>query len=302
MGVRVNDPAMLISAIAPWFGSKRTLAGRIVAEMGTHAAYWELFMGSMAVLLEKPPCPMETVNDLHGDLVNLARVIVHQAHGPALYRRLRRTLASHALMNEAAARCAGRESSPAGEVPDVDRAYDYFATSWLGRNGVSGTQSYNQGFSRRFTKNGGHAAKRWVSAVDSIPAWRRRMRNITILSECGIGLAERIEDADGVAIYADPPYIRKGAKYVHDFTAEDHARLAMVLRRFKRTRVVVSYYDEPEVRELYAGWTFVECPTTKALVNQGLRDKKGGKVAPEILIINGQSLTEPGTAGGGLYA
>lgn len=32
---------MKIKAIAPWFGSKRTLAPRIVEELGKHFAYWE---------------------------------------------------------------------------------------------------------------------------------------------------------------------------------------------------------------------------------------------------------------------
>lgn len=38
---------MKISAIAPWFGSKRTLAPRIVEVLGEHRAYWEPFCGSL---------------------------------------------------------------------------------------------------------------------------------------------------------------------------------------------------------------------------------------------------------------
>ncbi|MBS0186910.1 MAG: DNA adenine methylase [Planctomycetes bacterium] len=285
---------MKIGALAPWFGGKRTLAPRIVAELGRHSAYWEPFCGSMAVTLAKSECPMETVNDLNGDLVNMARCVQHEQHGPRLYRRLRRTLASHILLNEAAQRVREYERSAAGSEIDEDRAFDYFIASWLGRNGVAGTHSFNQGFSRRFTKNGGHAAKRWQSAVESIPAWRRRMRNLTILSECGIGLCDRIEDAEGVAIYADPPYLVKGAKYVHDFEDADHIRLAKSLGRFTRTRVVVSYYADPRLRELYPGWTVVDCTMTKALVNQGMRDEGGAVEAPEVLLINGPSLTEGG--------
>ena len=39
---------MQIKALAPWFGGKRTLAPRIVAELGPHRAYWEPFCGSLA--------------------------------------------------------------------------------------------------------------------------------------------------------------------------------------------------------------------------------------------------------------
>lgn len=278
-----------INALLPYFGSKRTLAPIIVAELGRHSAYWEPFCGSMAVLLAKPPCVMETVNDLNGDLINLARVIRHDVHGPRLYRMLRRTLAGTAIMDEAAAGWKERGRGPAGEC-DVERAYDYFVSSWMGRNGVTGTKSYNQGYSRRFTKSGGHAAKRWTGAVDSIPAWRARMRQVSILSECGIGIVERIEDAEGVVIYVDPPYLAKGATYIHDFKQDDHQRLATALQRFKRTRVVVSYYEHPLLALLYPGWTHRAVHQTKALVNQGMRNQKGGTVAPEVLLINGPSV------------
>src|SRR3954465_2779424 len=83
---------MKIGAIAPYFGGKRTLAPVIVQELGKHKAYWEPFCGSMAVLIAKPQCRQETVNDAYSELINLARVIQSPLDGPALYRRLRRTL------------------------------------------------------------------------------------------------------------------------------------------------------------------------------------------------------------------
>lgn len=288
-----TESPMKITAIAPWFGGKRTLAPRIVAELGPHSAFWEPFCGSMAILLAKPPATMETVNDLHGDLINLARCVRDPVLGPKLYRRLRRWLAAKDSLDRAAALNRTYQRRAAGEYADIDRAESYFTTSWLGRNGVAGTQSYNQGYSRRFTKNGGHAATRWQNVVASIPGWRRRMRQVSILSECGISLVERIEDAKGVVIYCDPPYIVKGAKYVHDFDGIDHYKLAGRLNRFTKTRVVVSYYEHPMLAELYPAprWTVVRCHTVKAMVNQGMRDKTGSTIAPEVLLINGPSLT-----------
>ena len=97
-----------IKAIAPWFGAKRNLALRIVELLGKHSVYWEPFCGSMAVLLAKPACKMETVNDLHGDLINLARVIQHEQLALKFYRRLRRTLMHEQIFREAAERCRER--------------------------------------------------------------------------------------------------------------------------------------------------------------------------------------------------
>lgn len=92
-------------------------------------------------------------------------------------------------------------------------------------------------------------------------------------------------------IYCDPPYVVKGAKYVHDFETADHERLAKVLSRFKHARVVVSYYDHPSLAQLYSGWTIRNLKASKSLVQAGKREK-GAVAAPEVLLINGTSLVE----------
>ena len=87
----IKDVDMKIKSLVPWFGGKRRLAPRIVEMFGQHKAYWEPFCGSMAVLMLKSPCEMETVNDLHGDLINLAKVIQDKELGFQLYDKLSRT-------------------------------------------------------------------------------------------------------------------------------------------------------------------------------------------------------------------
>lgn len=284
--------AAVVTALSPWFGSKRTLAPRIVAELGPHNLYFEAFCASMAVLIAKPPSPMEVVCDLHGDLVNMARVIQHPTLGAAFYRRCRRLLCSQEQFLDVKPVCDGREREAAPQEPDVERAVQFFLFSWIGRNGTVGSNSGNH-FCVRYTANGGSPAKRLASAVESIPAWRRRLRNVIILNENSFDVLDRIDDEKTTAIYADPPYMVKGSKYLHDFTPADHERLAGILRGFKRARICVSYYEHPEVRRLYQGWTFVNCETTKAMVSAGQRGKGAAVKAPELLIINGPSYTQP---------
>jgi len=258
----------------------------------------------MAVLLAKPPCVMETVNDLHAGLVNLARVIQDDVLGPAFYRRLRRVLMHETFFQESDAEFRADESRDfAGRIlRDEDAAtasnrllcaYDYFIVSWLGRNGSSGTPAASKGtYCVRYTGNGGHAGKRWNSAVASIPAWRRRMRNVTILNRDGFDLLARIEDAEGTAIYCDPPYLVKGDKYLHDFEAQDHQRLADSLGRFRKARVVVSYYEHPLLDKLYPSWTRVCRTVNKALAHGGQRGANQSQ-AVEVLLLNGPSYTQP---------
>jgi len=105
---------MKIKAIAPWFGGKRNLAPKIIQLLGKHRVYWEPFCGSCAVLLAKEPCMMETVCDLHGDLINLARVLQKEDTAIELYKRVERTLMCEQLHKEAAAR--GQNDTKAIEV------------------------------------------------------------------------------------------------------------------------------------------------------------------------------------------
>lgn len=273
-----------ITAIVPYFGGKRSLAAEIVRRLGPHRAYWEPFCGSMAVLLAKPRSAMETVNDLNGDLINLARVIRDEFDGPRLYRRLRRSLCVEELHREAREKLAT-------ETDPFDRAYWYFLDSWLGRNGTVGTKSSNNGFCVRFTANGGSPSVRLSSAVESIPAWHRRMRRVMILRKDAFWLLDRIQDAPHTVVYVDSPYIVKGAKYLHDFEPVDHGRLAASLGRFQRAKVVVSYYEHPDLAGLYPpdGWERVPLAAVKGLSHAGRRGAV--KVdAPEVLLVNRQAL------------
>ncbi len=293
---------MQISSIAPWFGGKRTLAPKIVEQLGDHSAYWEPFCGSLAVLLVKPESGHETVSDLHGDLINLATVLASERSGE-LYDWLARTLYHEDLFAEAKRRFsqpdAGlfelivRNPGVVGRA-HIERAYWFFIVSWMGRNGVSGSARTNYQMAVRWTPGGGGGGKRFRAAVDSIPAWHQRLRNVCILRRDAFELIGKIEDVPRVALYVDPPYFHEtrgnggGSRYEHDFEDGDHQRLAKLLARFQHARVVVSYYDDPRLAQLYAGWTKLDCSRNK---NLHVQNRRGAtkSIAPEVLLINGPS-------------
>jgi len=283
---------MKIKAIAPWFGAKRNLASRIVELLGAHSAYWEPFCGSMAVLLAKPPCELETVNDLHGDLINLARVIQDRDLGFELYDKLSRTLYTEDLFYQAKKRWISGPAADNG--PDIDRAYDYFVVSWMGINGVSGTKRCNYQFALRWCRGGGQGARRWQSVVGSMPAWHKRLQNVVIIRRDAFEVLSNIKDENGVAVYCDPPYFDKSDKYVHDFEDGDHQRLAESLRRFKKAKVMVSYYDCPEVWRLYAGFEIINVGKSMQSLRNATRGqkKKPRKEQVEVLLVNQKTKQE----------
>jgi DNA adenine methylase len=315
----VSKEAPKIKAIAPWFGGKRTMAPLIVAELGKHTQYFEPFCGSMAVLFAKEPSQKETVNDLHCDLINLAHVIADEKMGAELYDRLQRALFSEALLEQARDKLADmplteREHTQTSQCLMEERAYWYFLASWFGRNGTAGTARVDYQLAVRWTKNGGSPTVRWNNAVESLPWWHRRLKNVVILSRDAFNIIDRLEDVKETAIYVDPPYHGnsrsgnqkngRGGVYQHEFNHDnplfgnDHARLAKILRGYRKARIVVSYYDCPEIRQLYEGWTFIDHTRRRHLPNMNTSYPRtdgapspGSKMkdAPEVLIINGPS-------------
>lgn len=281
--MKTADNEMKIGAIAPWFGGKRTMAPIIVNEIGPHSCYWELCAGSLAVLFAKPKSREETIVDLHGDAVNLARVLASDQWWD-LCDRVQRTMFCDTLFAESKARLSE-------EKPDeLQRAYDYLVVSWMGLNGVAGTAKANANFCVRYTSNGGDPAKRWRSVGESIPSWHERLTGVRILRRDIFEVIERIEDKAGTVVYIDPPYLKKSHKYLIDFDGpQQHRRLAERCQRFAKTRVVVSYYADDALAEMYPGWTVRPVKATKGLVSSGMRDEAGAVEAPEVLLINGPS-------------
>lgn len=294
---------MKLTSVLPWFGGKRTLAPTIVRELGEHAYYFEVCAGSMAVLFAKEPSSHETAIDLHGGLTNLAWILQKEDTASALYDDLRRVLYSDEIYQESKHWVANFEGSEFGsqefKKPLLSWAYHYFIASWMGRNGVSGTARVNYQIATRWTQGGGSGPLRFRSAVSSIPAFHERLRNVHILRRDIFDVLPKIEDAEGVAIYADPPYLENtrsgstgsGKGYVHDFTPAQHQQLAKELRRFRKARVVVSYYADPQLHDLYPGWTFVDCSRQKHLAVQNKRGTNR-QDAPEVLLLNGPALSE----------
>lgn len=292
---------MPVTALAPWFGAKRTLAPEIVREMGRHRMYFEIFCGSCAVLMAKPIVAFETVNDLHADLVNLARVVADEDSCLKLYAIVQRFLVHESFIKEIRGSLVSSEPPAEGEPPDVSRAARYMAVSWLTRNGTAGTERTNHQVCLRYTDRGGSPAIRWRSVKDSIPAWHRRLQNVCIIRRDAFELLDKIDDDAACVVYADPPYLietlsktgeSKSGRYVHKFADEDHDRLAGKLRRFRKTRVIVSYYDSPRLAQMYPEWTVRRLLTNKAMANPNKRGRDGRIDAPEVLLINGPSVSE----------
>lgn len=72
MNVQYNPQGHSFSG---WLGGKSQLARTIVELMPEHKTYAEVFGGAGWVLFKKTPSPVEVINDVNDDLINLYRVL-----------------------------------------------------------------------------------------------------------------------------------------------------------------------------------------------------------------------------------
>lgn len=64
--------------IIPWLGGKRRLADRLIPLFPAHECYVETFCGGAAMYFMRPQqAPVEVLNDINGELINLYRVVQH---------------------------------------------------------------------------------------------------------------------------------------------------------------------------------------------------------------------------------
>ncbi len=269
---------MKITSLAPWFGSNRMLAHR-VGEMLKGCNWVGVpFAGGMSELAHIDARTMH-VNDLHRDIINLARVV--KDHAVALQIHLNKVLVHPDELREAQERCRNRECFEfPPTVPDFQRAVDFFICAWMGRSETAGTDGEFKGkLAVRWNSAGGDSAVRFRSAVDGLVEWQSVMKWCTFDILDVFEFLKKCKDEEGHGIYCDPPFPGPGDGYKHKFTLEQHRRLSTRLAEFKVCRVVCRFYRHPLVEELYprSKWTWHDI--------EGGR-KQTNEKAPEVLLVN----------------
>lgn len=271
-----------IKCLIPYAGGKRTLAPRIVELLGEHGTYVEPFVGGCSILPVKPRAAVEIINDANPAVVNVLRAMRFNEYqlsrmlGPMAFDRQTFENAKSLLASIA----------PGADLIGTDIAAAQLVVWWMGANGYAGTTKTGW-FAQRHTKTGGDPAVRWESFKRSLPTLAERLCGVLLANQdFRPFLRQRALDLRGTAIYADPPYFAKRIEYAHDFTPKDHVDLAAMLNRYRRARVVVSYYDAPELATLYPPdlWERHEVKVSKASANARRGATK--TTATEVLLVN----------------
>lgn len=222
---------MSVPRILHYPGSKWSMADWIISHMPEHTTYLEPFFGSGAVLFNKEPAVLETVNDLDGDVVNLFRVV-----------RDRPEELAHALRWTPYARSEYLAAHEA-VVDEIDQARRFLVRCWQSIRVKTGSIS---GWKCRGTPDDSYRIKQFNQLSDQILLVADRLKSCQIENRPALQVIERYNRPD-VMIYADPPYLmatRNGTIYDNEMNDADHLQLLDALDAHAGPAIISGYPNQ----------------------------------------------------------
>lgn len=237
-----------------YHGGKWRFAPNIISFFPPHRVYVEPYGGAASVLLRKPRCYAEVYNDLNADVVSLFRILRDPEQAGELARL-----------------CAltpyGRQEFDQAYEPStcpLELARRFLVRSFMGF-GTSGSRSTKTGFRARPFRSGCDATgvHDWTTYPKSLAVVSERL--LKVLIECRPALdVIKAHDGPETLFYLDPPYVastrtslkRGNSPYAFEMSDEDHRELAGTIRSLEGM-AVISGYNSPLYRELYADWRMV---------------------------------------------
>ena len=248
----------MVKAIIPWMGGKRRLSKHILPEIEGFRCYVEPFCGGASMFFMKEPSPVEVINDLNGELVNLYRVVKY--HLDELVRHFRWALVSREAFLEA------KDTDPA-KLTDVQRAARFY---YLMKT-CFGAKPSGQTFG---TSKSSPARLNLLRMEEDLSSAHLRLARTTIEHQSWEKCINTY-DGDETCFFLDPPYWQLTG-YGSGFDFFQYETMADLMRQSKG-KVVLSINDHPDIRRVFEGLRMIEVGITYTV--------GGGKAAAGELII-----------------
>lgn len=252
-----------------WFGGKSKYAELIISKMPPHKKYVEVFGGAAHVIVQKPRVNHEVYNDIDGNLVNF--IMTARDHPKEFQEACESIPYSRELYER-----WKKETMP---QDPFERAVRFF---YLNRCGIAKGNSEEVSSTgwRHSTKSSQNPAMGYISACGLIEKFSERMKGVMIENADFRTIITKYDDSETV-LYVDPPYVGREKYYAGEFSEQDHRDLAALLNKVK-AKVVLSYYSDPLVDELYSSWYMDSFETYRQVVNGYME----GGTAEELLYMN----------------
>ena len=238
-----------------WYGGKFSHLKWLLPLLPKAKHFCEPFGGSAAVLINRIPSPVETYNDIDGEVVNFFGVLRDQPE--EIIRAIGLTPFSREEFRQAI-------QAPTDILTAVERARRFYICARQVRTGLAQTASEGRWAHCTLTSRAGMAGavSRWLGAIDHLPDIAQRLLRVQLENAPAIEVINRYDTTDTL-FYCDPPYPHESRgdskAYGYEMTDEAHRELAAVLRQCKG-KVAVSSYRCKLTAEIYAGWECFEAP------------------------------------------
>ncbi len=270
-----------------WYGGKFSHLDWLIPLLPECHHYCEPFAGSAAVLLNREPSPVETYNDIDGDVANFFRVLRDR------HEELIRAIALTPFSREEYHRAI--YASMQG-ISEVERARRFYIRARQTRTGLAQTASLGRWANCKDTSRAGMSGvvSRWLGGIAALDDIAQRLIRVQIENRPAVDTI-RLYDSPSTLFYCDPPYLHatRGDANAYGFEMDEaqHGEFAEVVSKC-RGKVAVSGYEHPVMDKLFpAPHWFKTCALDKTI-----HSTKGTR--KEVLWTN----YKPTKAGGGLFA
>lgn len=235
-----------------WYGGKFSHLKWLIPLLPSAHHYCEPFAGSAAVLLNREPAPVETYNDLDGEVVNFFRVLREEPD------ELIRMIGLTPFSREEFYKSLQYDET----VTRIEQARRFFVRARQVRTGLAQTASLGRWANCKNTSRAGMSGviSRWLGSVKSLPEVAERLIRVQIENRPATEVIKLYDDK-ATLFYCDPPYphgSRGDSKaYAYEMDDDAHKELASVLRECKG-RVAISGYRCDLMDNVYSRWKRVD--------------------------------------------
>lgn len=252
----------MTNPIVPWPGGKRRLLKHLYPHFPEHECYVEAFAGGAAALLMRPrPAPVEVLNDVNGELVNLYRVVRH--HLDEFVRMFRWSLVSRQMWEWV-------KLERPETLTDVQRAARFYYLQKLAFGGKVHGQNFG------YVASGAGPKLNLLRMEEELSMAHLRLANVIIEHGPWRAVFDRY-DRPHTLHYLDPPYWQTEG-YGVDFPFEEYLAIADAMHKAKG-RVVLSINDHPDIRTAFEGMNIIPLQIRYTVGREGR-----GDVAGELII------------------
>jgi len=251
-----------------WYGGKFSHLEWLLPLLPKAHHYCEPYSGSAAVLLNREPSPVETYNDIDGDVVNFFRVLRNRHD--ELIRSIALTPFSREEFHVAV-------NGPTQGVNDLERARRFYIRARQARTGLAQTATLGRWANCKNTSRAGMSGvvSRWLGGIEALQDIAKRLLRVQIENRPAIDII-RLYDDDKTVFYCDPPYMHETRgdtkAYGFEMTSDQHWELAETLQQCKGL-VAISGYRCKSMDMWYRGWKRFDAPVKAIHSTKQLRQE-----------------------------